>query len=121
MLTLLRRVGHLGQTHLRNGQLGNINEYLEITTLARNGGRNDSRLKVGRRHAHPEIHSSTALEGTGDIVGAGEIAYHDLAPIDRSARRVRPHDKPLHALADRVGGESPRRRVLHHQRGPLRP
>ena len=42
------------------------------------GGKRPSRLQVGLRHAHAEIHPTAAVEGVRDICGPGEIVHDDL-------------------------------------------
>ena len=77
---LLGRVGHRGQAHLRDGQLGDIDEHLQVAMLAGDGGGGDGRLQVGRGDAHAEIHASAAFEGPRDVPRPGEVADDDLGP-----------------------------------------
>ena len=94
---LLERVGHRQEAHLRDGQLGDVDEHLQAPQLAGDRGGGDGRLQVGRGHAHAEIHPTAAVEGPRDVLGPGEVAHDDLGP--RRPERlgpvvIRPHQGP---------------------------
>jgi len=48
--------------------MGDVDEHLQVTTLARDGGGGDGRLKIGSGHAHAEVHALAAFQGTRDVV-----------------------------------------------------
>ena len=109
MLPLLGRVRHLGQAHLRHGHLGDVDEHLQITTLARHGGGGDGRLQVGRGHAHAEVHAPATRQGPRDVPGTGEVADDDLGAGCRAAlRHVHLRAGPARGPAGRAGEASPR-------------
>jgi len=94
---LLEGVGHRSQAHLRDGQLGDVDEHFQVAAGACDGGGGNGRLQIGRRDAHAEIHTSAALQGTRDVRGAGEVADDDLGPGRTKCLGpvvVSPHESP---------------------------
>ena len=78
MLALLGRVSHLGQAHLRDGHLGDIDQYLQVTAVTGNGGRGGCGLQILGGHAHAEEHASATRQSTRHIRSAREVTDHYL-------------------------------------------
>src|SRR5262249_35817879 len=75
---LLPRVRHLGQAHLRNGHLRNVDEGFNVALFACSRGRDDSRLEVGWRDTQPEVDTPAALHRPNNISRRRQVA--DTAP-----------------------------------------
>jgi hypothetical protein len=97
MLTLLPRVGHVPQAHLRHGHLRHVDEHLDVTLLARRGAHANRCLEIAGRDTHAEVDTPASLQRACNVFGPCKITHKDFRPGPAqsfSALIVTPNESP---------------------------